>query len=35
MQHEEEADYQRLRAGIVMEYRPRAPHEHCFADQIA
>ncbi len=35
MQHEEEADYQELRASIVMEYRPHTPQEHRFADQIA
>ena len=35
MQHEDEADYQELRASIVMEYLPRTPQEHRFADQIA
>ena len=35
MQHEDEADYQELRASIVMEYQPRTPQEHRFADQIA
>ena len=35
MEHEEEADYQELRASIVMEYRPHTPQEHRFADQIA
>ena len=35
MQHEDEADYHELRASIVMEYQPRTPQEHRFADQIA
>ncbi len=35
MDHEEQADYQELRASIVMEYRPHTPQEHRFADQIA
>ncbi len=35
MEYEEEADYQELRASIVMEYRPHTPQEHRFADQIA
>ena len=35
MQHEDEADYRELRASITMEYQPRTPQEHRFADQIA
>ena len=35
LQHEDDADYQELRASIVMEYQPRTPQEHRFADQIA
>ena len=35
MQHEDEADYHELRASITMEYQPRTPQEHRFADQIA
>jgi hypothetical protein len=33
--HEDYADYQELRASIVMEYQPRTPQEHRLADQIA
>ncbi len=35
IEHQEEAEYQKLRAGIVMEYRPHTPQEHRIADQIA
>ena len=35
MQHEDYAGYQELRAGITMEYLPRTPQEHRYADQIA
>jgi len=35
MQHEDDADYQELRASITMEYQPQTPQEHRFADQIA
>ena len=35
MQHEDEAGYHELRASITMEYQPRTPQEHRFADQIA
>ena len=35
MQHEDYADYQELRASITMEYQPRTPQEHRYADQIA
>jgi hypothetical protein len=33
--HEDYADYQELRASIVMEYQPDTPQEHRLADQIA
>ena len=33
--HEDDADYQELRASIVMEYQPQTPQEHRLADQIA
>jgi hypothetical protein len=33
--HEDYADYQELRASIVMEYQPGTPQEHRLADQIA
>ena len=35
LQHEDDADYHELRASITMEYQPRTPQEHRFADQIA
>ncbi len=35
LQHEDDADYHELHASIVMEYQPRTPQEHRFADQIA
>src|SRR4051812_25123733 len=35
LRHEDGADYQELRASIVMEYRPATPQEHRMADQIA
>ena len=35
MEHEDFADYHELRASITMEYQPRTPQEHRFADQIA
>src|SRR4051812_43537478 len=35
LRHEDGADYQELRASIVMEYQPATPQEHRLADQIA
>jgi len=35
LKHEDYADYQELHASIVMEYQPRTPQEHRYADQIA
>ena len=35
MEHEDFAEYHELRASITMEYLPRSPQEHRYADQIA